>query len=185
MFVLGYVSVYTTFILHCTVLTFCTLCSHVIISRSYYLICVPEILQLNFSCSEQWLFNCESGIRGMYTVEIHCLIHSGLRDCFTVPTWAEVVHWCLAVWKNHISSCFCATIRISLSKSRPANLVSLSGSHERLLSLPSVCGCREEADCTYVCTCIQTHRHCIVVIVVAVVRHNLCYYMPIIYTFCI
>lgn len=45
----------------------------------------------------------------------------------------------------------------------------ISGSHEHLLSLPSVCGCREEADCTYICTCIQTHRHCIVFIVVAVV----------------
>jgi len=31
----------------------------------------------------------------------------------------------------------------------------ISGSHEHLLSLPSVCGCWEEADCTYICTCIH------------------------------
>lgn len=135
MFVLGYVSVYTSFILHCIsvyILFICTLCSHVIISKSYYLVCVLEILQLNFSCSELlWLFNCESGIRGTYTVKIHCLIHSGLTDCFTLPTWAKVVHWCLAVWKNHISSCYCATICISLSKSRPADLVFLMIHHIR------------------------------------------------------
>ena len=161
MFLLGYVSVYTSFILHCIsayILYICALCSHVIISRSYYLVCVLEILQLNFSCSELlWLFNCESRIRETYTVKIHCLIYSGLTDCFTLSAWAKV-----KITFHHVT-----VLQYAYHCPRVDQLTLcswwyiISGSHEHLLSLPSVCGYGEEADCTYICTCIQTQTlHC-------------------------